>query len=165
MALRTAVSGLAILIFCAAAVAACGSSSTGQLSPDAVTDKVSGMAGPEGKVYTHEAILKPADGGENTKLLVIIVCPPSEDCTLVGRDGATYPDMQTFVDESDDVAPGDEVFANADPTNPDAKPELALYTKNDGVAWGWYAGGGALLVLLMLTGWLVISRRRRRATP
>jgi uncharacterized protein (TIGR03382 family) len=57
------------------------------------------------------------------------------------------------------------VFANADPTNPDAKPELKLYTKNDGLAWGWYAGGGALLVLLVLTGWQVLRRRRRRAAP
>lgn len=160
---RGAVRRLVLVLSAVVVVAACGPSSE-PLSSDAVADKVRGIAGPDGKVYSHDAILRRAGGGADGTLLVVVACPAGGDCTLVGRDGATYPDMQTFVDESDDVAPGDEVFANADPTNPDAKPELALYTKSGGLAWGWYAGGATLLVLLIATGWLAI-RRRRRAKP
>lgn len=89
-----------------------------------------------------------------------MACPPSGGCTIVGRDGTTYPDMQTFVDESPDVEPGDQVLANADPTNPDKKPKFVTFTRSDGLGWGWYAGGGALLALLLVAGWLIVRRLR-----
>ncbi|WP_181787380.1 hypothetical protein [Streptomyces phytophilus] len=164
MTVRGALGRLAAVVLCAAAAAACGSSSpAGELSPDAVTDKVQRIAGKNGEVYTHNAFRLPADGGKKEDLLVIVACPPSDDCTLIDRTGATYPDMQTLVDESGDVEPGDEVIANADPTDPDAEPKLKTYTRSEdgGPAWGWYAGGGALLVVLV--AYLVISLRRARA--
>lgn len=157
--LRRGTAGRVAAALClVAAVAACGT--TGEPSSGAVADKVRNIAGPDGDVYTHDAILRPADGGKDSTLLVVVACPSSGECVLVGRDRTTYPDMQTFVDESEDVAPGDEVFANADPTHPDKEPKLAEYIKNDDLGWGWYAGGGALLVLVTIAGRLVIRRRR-----
>jgi hypothetical protein len=128
-----------------------------------VADKITSIRGPGGTIYTFTAFVPP----KGDDLLVFVVCPKTGDCTLVDRRGNTYPDMQSYVDGSDEFGPDDEVIANADPMHPVGNTRgLATYTKSKGFPlWAWFAIGGAVVLVAAGAVWLLVRRRGQAGSP
>jgi hypothetical protein len=153
---------LVVLPVFVVAIAGCGSDSTGENSPRAVVNTVQSFApGPDAKIYRSQMIVQGAEGGDLLTLPMVVACKPEGDCLLVAPDGAGYPDVATFVDDTKLLEPGDRALGNANITDPGAPVRSETFTKSADLTWLWYVGGG-VLVLLAAAVWLVIRMRRRR---
>jgi hypothetical protein len=150
---------LFVAVVCAATVAGCGSESTGETSPDAVIKTVRTFAGPNAKVYQSRVLVNPDTGGLRW-MPMVVACKPEDDCEVIAPDGAGYPDLQAFVDDSKLLKSGDEVGGDANITSPGEPTRFVTFRRADTPPWGWYAGGSALLALLIVV--LLVSRMRRR---
>jgi hypothetical protein len=157
---------LLVAVVCLAAVAGCGSESTGVASADAVRAELNRFGGPEVKTYVGRAYILDAQGRAGREVPLVIACKPGGGCEIIAPDGVAYPDLQHFVDDSKFVEDGDEVLANPNLLTPEADPDphLESYTRSAPV-WPWYAGGGALTLVLVLGALWLVRRRRSRAAP
>lgn len=151
-----------VTVACAAVITGCGSASTGQVSPDAVMKMAHNFAGPNPKFLERDFLVKGADGRYRV-MPMFIACKPEGGCEAIALDGASYTDMQDFVDDSKLIKPGDEVFGTADLTSPGSpKSRTETFTKHVTPPWVWYVSGGALVVLLIAGAvWLEAWTRRR----
>ncbi|QWF84541.1 hypothetical protein [Amycolatopsis sp. CA-230715] len=153
---------LVLVAVCAASLAGCGSDSTGRVSADAVKKAVTGFGGPDAKAYQSRVLVKDVESGEMRWLPMVVACEPGGGCEVVAPDGAGYPDLEEFTEDSKLLKPGDEVLGAANITSPGESVRTATYVKGSGLAWVWYTGGGAALVLLGGAVSLVVRARRRR---
>ncbi|UJW30520.1 hypothetical protein L3Q67_35785 [Saccharothrix sp. AJ9571] len=151
-----------LVLVIACVVAGCGPGSTGRASPDAVIKAVESFAGPDAQVYQNRVLVHPPDG-EMSWLSLVVACKPGGGCVVVAPDGASYPDLEAFVDDTELIEPGASVRGNADLAFPDKDVRSETFTKTDPWMQGWYIGGGALLVVLVVAVvWLIVRTRRRR---
>ena len=149
------------MALCLAAVAGCGSQSTGVASPDAVRAEANRFGGPAAKLYTARAYIVNAQGHAEDEVPLVVACRPGGDCEIIAPDGVPYPDLQHLVDDSKFIDDGDRLLANANLLTPedDPEPHLTGYSRSAPV-WPWFAGGGALALVLLL-GVVRLVRRRR----
>src|SRR4051794_28949069 len=103
---------LFVVALCAAAVAGCGSQSTGVVSSDAVRAEVNRFGGPAAKLYAGRAYIMNAQGRADGEVPLVIACKAGGGCEIIAPDGVAYPDLQHFVDDSKFIDDGDEVLAN-----------------------------------------------------
>jgi hypothetical protein len=163
LAFRVRMTWLFLAVVCAATAAGCGSASTGQVSPDAVINTVESFAGPNAEVSQSQVLVTDADSGNRRWIPVFVACKPEGGCEVITPDGAGYPDLQAFVDDSKLIKSGDRVLGNVNMTSPGEPVRTETFTKRAVLPWAWYVGGGALLVLLLVVAvWLATRTRRRR---
>lgn len=131
---------------------------------DAVMKTTHSFAGPNPK-FGERAVLVKGTDGVNHFMPMLIACKPEGGCVAIALDGASYTDLQDFVDDSKLIKPGDEVFGTADLTSPGSPQNRAeTFTKHVTPPWVWYVGGGVLLVLSVVGAvWLEARTRHRRA--
>lgn len=154
---------LFVAAVCASTVAGCGSESTGRTSPDAVDERVQTFAGPNAKVDLSRVLIGNPDTDDGLRTMTMVVaCKPEGDCEVIAPDGAGYPDLQAFVDDSKFLKSDDQVGGNANITSPGKPARFVTFRPADtGPPWAWYFGGSVLLVLLIVV-WSVSRTRRRR---
>jgi hypothetical protein len=154
---------LLVVTACAAAVAGCGSSSTGRPSADAVQATIRDVAGPDAKIFAGRAAIRSADDGEWRWIVLLSACRPEGGCRIVAPDGADYPDVQHFVDDSELIERGDKVLANANLRTPEVPGRFESFTKPLVPPWIWPTAAAALTALLLLLVLRIVRARRRRA--
>jgi hypothetical protein len=149
-----------VLVLCLLALAGCGSTSTGDESPKAVSATATDFAGADGKLYKATAMVNPADGGKVRALNLVVACKPDGTCEIVAPDGAAYPGLQAMVDDTRLLKAGDEVLGAANITSPGQPVDLKTFTRT-GPPWLWI-GVGVGLAIVLVAGLLVLLARRRR---
>ncbi|MEU8638459.1 hypothetical protein AB0C38_40285 [Amycolatopsis sp. NPDC048633] len=143
--------------------------STGRVSAAAIISTVEGFAGKDAAVSHINVLRKEAKNGEVSFVDLAIACKPgTRDCLLVAPDGAGYPNLADFVDDTKLLEPGDTISgAGGIPTHPDTAQSETI-TKNDPADAAWTVVGlsaaglvvAALVVFVAL--WLVRRARGRR---
>lgn len=127
-------------------------------------ETVRDVAGPELAVYRSQVLVKDADDGSFRWLPIVVACRPQGGCRVIAPDGADYPDLRTFVDDTKLVNRGDSVTGNANVASPAEAVRTETFVKRPYPPWARYALVGALLLGLPLVVVLLIrSTRRRRA--
>ncbi|WIY05231.1 hypothetical protein QRX60_15795 [Amycolatopsis mongoliensis] len=160
-----------VLAFLAVVLAGCGpeSASTGRPSADAIIGTVEGFAGKDADVSHINVLRKQAKNGDVSVVDLVIACKPgTRDCLLVAPDGAGYPSLADFVDDTKLLEPGDTISGAAGiPAHPVARQSETV-VKSDPDVSAWTAVGvvvaglvvAALVVIAVV--WLIRRPRRRR---
>jgi hypothetical protein len=152
----------------AVVLAGCGreSASTGHPSGHAIINTVEGFAGKDAEVSHINVLRKAAATGDVSTVDLIIACKPgTRDCLLVAPDGAGYPNLADFVNDTKLLQPGDTITgAGGLPAEPDTA-QTETVTKTDSVDPAWTVAGvaaaGVVVAAIVVFAALWLARRAR----